>query len=185
MLSLSPRLRAPITDTREHSTCRHKGPNIDRKMLKSWVREEFEVFVLFLKFIISQKHHHAMGNPFAQALHDGGTLENGKKHQALSLQFIDTNCSGNFVVEIAFAQSKDEKSIKLYKIITRLTIAHTGFDTKYIWGSCVADGVAQNFAVLASVEARVCLMHNGYRVGSSTVGEIIWTEMKVAIKPSS
>ena len=55
------------------------------KVLKSWVRAEFEVFVLFLKLIISQKHHHTMGNTFPQALHERETLKNGKNCQSISL----------------------------------------------------------------------------------------------------
>ena len=68
-----------------------KSLTLTEKLFKPWVREEFEVFFLLLKFIMSQKHHRAMGKPFYQALHNGGALENGKKYQELSLQFIDTN----------------------------------------------------------------------------------------------
>ena len=60
-----------------------KDPSQTAKVLKYWVRAYFEVFFLLLKLIMSHKHHHAMGNSFAQALHDGGTLDNGKKYQAL------------------------------------------------------------------------------------------------------
>ena len=60
-----------------------KALTLTSKVLKSWVIAEFEVFFLFLKFIMLQKHHYAMGNPFTQALHDGGALNNGKKYQSL------------------------------------------------------------------------------------------------------
>ena len=71
-----------------------------------------------------------MGKPFSQALHNGGALENGKKYQELSLQFIYTNWLRKFLVAIVFAQSKDGKATKVYDIFTILTIARTGFDTK-------------------------------------------------------
>ena len=61
------------------------------KVFNYWGIAEFEVFYLFFKFIILQKHHNVIGNPFVQALHSRGTLENGKKYKALSLQLIDTN----------------------------------------------------------------------------------------------
>ena len=44
---------------------------------------------------------------------------------------------------IDFSRSKDGKAIKVYEFFTRLSIAHTGFDPKYIWGTFVADGAAQ------------------------------------------
>ena len=122
-----------------------------------------------------------MGNPFAEALHDGGTLDNINKYQALSFQFIGTNWSRNFVVSIAFAQSNNDKATKLYELFTSLTIAHTGFDPKDIQGSCGADGADHKVSVLASVEARVCFMHNGDIVGASAVGKLVRTKMKVAI----
>ena len=67
-----------------------KSPTLTAKVLKSWLRAEFEVFVLFFKFIMLQNNQHYMGNPFAQALHDGRTLENGNNYQALLFQFIGT-----------------------------------------------------------------------------------------------
>ena len=92
-----------------------------------------------------------MGNLFPQALYDGETLNNLMNYQAISLQFIDTTLSRNFVVAIAFAWYKDSKATKVYEIFTTLTIARTGFDTKDLWGSCVAYGYSQKVAVLVSV----------------------------------
>ena len=62
-------------------------------------------------------------------------------------------------------------------------IARTGFDPKFIWGSCLADGVAQKVVVLSSVESRVCLMHNRDKVVSSAVGNLFCTKIKVSINP--
>ena len=84
---------------------------------------------------------------------------------------------------IAFTPSKDGKATKIYEIFTSLMIEHTGFEPKDIWSPCVDDDAAQKVAVLESVEARVCLMYNGNKVGESAVGEIIRKETKVAIKP--
>ena len=56
--------------------------------LKNYVRGEFAVFLMFLKLIFALKYALALGNKFAQALHDGGTLVSHKKYQALALQLI-------------------------------------------------------------------------------------------------
>ena len=53
--------------------------------LDSWVEAEFEVFILFLRHILSLKVEQAQGNAFAQFIHDGGTLKNHKKYQALAM----------------------------------------------------------------------------------------------------
>ena len=122
-----------------------------------------------------------MGKPFSKSLHDGVTLKNYKKGQALSLQFIDTNWSRNFVVTIAFAQSKDGKAKKLYDIYKILTIDCIWFDSEDLWGLCLADGAAHKVEVIAPVEARSWLIHNGDKVGTSAVGEIIRTKMEIDI----
>ena len=59
------------------------------------------------------------------------------------------------MVAIAFTRYKYSKATNVYDILKFLTIAHTWFDPKDIWGLCVADGAVQKVAVIASVEARV------------------------------
>ena len=178
------RFCAPISQARGSEVAAvTKAPTLTEKLLNSWVIEQFELFFLFLKFIMSQKHNHVVVNPLAQALYNGGTLENGKKYQALSLQFIGTNQSRNFVTATVFASSKYGKATKLHEIFKSLTIAHTGFDTKYLWGQCVDDGSAQKVTVLESVEESLFSIHNGDKFGASAVYKLIQTKMKVSINP--
>eukprot|EP00966_Prymnesium_polylepis_P068629 1594256-Prymnesium_polylepis.1 len=66
--------------------------------LDSWVEAEFEVFILFLRHILSLKVEQAQGNAFAQFIHDGGTLKNHKKYQALAMQFIAPDWDTNWVI---------------------------------------------------------------------------------------
>ena len=68
---------------------------LSKEMLSRYVRAEFEVFLIFLKLIISSCLPISMGNPFSMGLHDGGTLANKKKFQALALQFIAPNWKKN------------------------------------------------------------------------------------------
>jgi hypothetical protein len=49
--------------------------------LKKYVHAEFGVFLIFLGFAMDMKFEQAKGNPFAQFLHDGGTLANHRKYQ--------------------------------------------------------------------------------------------------------
>jgi hypothetical protein len=160
-----------------------KAPILTAKILKSWVRAEFDIFLIFLKFMMNLKYNHSRGNKFGQCLHDGGTLDNGKKYQAMSLQFVDPEWSRNFVVAVGFARCKDGKASKVFQLFKRLTYEQTGIEPSQIWGSCVADGAAQKIVAISFVEGKVCLMHNGDKVGASAVGELTRTQMKAVINP--
>jgi hypothetical protein len=68
------------------------------KQLILWVRAEFAVFWTFRKEIIADCYELLLGNPFAQMLHDGGTLANKQKFQVTGLQFISPDFNKNIVV---------------------------------------------------------------------------------------
>lgn len=78
---------------------------LSRRQLTEYVRAEFRIFVKFLQFIIAQKMVQAKGNPFAQGVHDGGTLANHQKYQALGIQFIPASGEANFVICIGLKRS--------------------------------------------------------------------------------
>ena len=61
---------------------------MNRANLLKWVRAEYEIFLLYLRFLIKKALDFAYGNPFAQFIHDGGTLANKDKYQTGGLQFI-------------------------------------------------------------------------------------------------
>ena len=86
-------------------------------------------------------------------------------------------------MSINFARSKDGKAKKMYELFISLTISCTGFYPKDLCSSCVSYSAYCKVAVLASVELRVCLIHNGDKVGASTVGDIIQENIKVSINP--
>ena len=77
------------------------------KGLKKFVVAEFEMFVEYLKYMIASKAKAAKGNLFAQSLHDGGTLANKKKYQALGLQFVDEKWRKNWVICVALTRCMD------------------------------------------------------------------------------
>ena len=47
----------------------------------------------------------------------------------------------------------------------------------------MADGADQKVSVISSVEVRVYFMHNGDKVGASTVVKLVQTNMKIANNP--
>mmetsp|Transcript_20196 Transcript_20196/g.48460 ORF Transcript_20196/g.48460 Transcript_20196/m.48460 type:complete len:116 (+) Transcript_20196:484-831(+) len=74
--------------------------------LKEFLKAEWALFLMFVKLIINIKRKEAEGNAFAQALHDGGTLTNKKKFQALALQFIAPKWQRNIVLTLALTKSR-------------------------------------------------------------------------------
>ena len=54
-------------------------------LLKKYVRAHFEVFKVFLKFIVAEKVTQAKGNLFAQLIHGGGTLKFKRSIKVFSL----------------------------------------------------------------------------------------------------
>ena len=60
-----------------------------RANLLKWVRAEYEVFLMYLRFILKKALEYSCGNPFAQFIHDGATLPNKDKYQTGGLQFVE------------------------------------------------------------------------------------------------
>lgn len=91
------------------------------KQLSKWVEAEFEVFLVFLRFVIEKKKARAMGNMFAQAIHDAGTLKNKQKFLAYGLQFVDPDLRCNHVVCIALQPCLDGTDAGVAAKLKRVT----------------------------------------------------------------
>ena len=87
------------------------------------------------------------------------------------------------MVDITFTRCKYEKGQLMFDMFTKLTKERTVFDMKTIWGSYVADDNAQKVTNITEVEARVCVMHNGDKVGESAVGDLTRLRKKTVINP--
>ena len=99
------------------------------KQLKLWVRAEFEVFKLFIRFMLKLKNHQAQGNPYAQFLHDGGTLSSHKKYQAFAMQFTSPDWDQNFVICFGFPRSKHNKDVEVAELSKIEFKNVTGYDS--------------------------------------------------------
>ncbi len=81
------------------------------KSLKKYVKAEFAVFVTFLKLILEEKSAVAKGNPFAQLIHDGGTLASKRKYQTMGMQWTDVRwrkCWTVCIGLVCYIAGKDE-----------------------------------------------------------------------------
>ena len=81
------------------------APLLTRTGLSHCVQGKFNVFVVLLQHIKEEKWQSAYGNPFFQCLHDGWTLSNHAKYQAIGNYFVDVKCGKNYVLAIGFVRS--------------------------------------------------------------------------------
>ena len=137
------------------STFRKEGSNLDSKNVEVLGASRVRDFYNLLEIHHNSEVSSCYEKPFRPSLARQGTIENGKKYQALLLQFIDTEWTRNFVVAVTSAWCKDGKFKPMFDMIKNLTKERTGFGRNERCGSCVADGNAPKVANLVQVEVRV------------------------------
>jgi len=152
--------------------------------LKNYVRGEFAVFLMFLKLIFALKYALALGNKFAQALHDGGTLVSHKKYQALALQLIAPDWKKNLVVTIGLKKSSRNTDADVATIWTDIVPARCGLRFEQVVGRMRSDRAAKGVAgELDMQEEEVCEMHDTEKLGRAATGGLVRTRNKVAVNP--
>jgi len=152
--------------------------------LKDFLKAEWTVFFTYLRVILKEKNEQAMGNGFAQALHDGGTLQNKKKFQALALQFIAPGWKKNIVLTIGLIKSLRNKDQDVADLWRSTMTKRTGFDYDTIVTRMRADRAAKGVAgALGMDEEEVCEMHDTDKLGRSGLGGLVRTKNKVEINP--
>jgi hypothetical protein len=73
---------------------------LSRQELIHYVRAEYDVMVLMIKEMIRRKEDQSLGNACAQLQHDGGTAQNGVKHQAIGLAFVEPDFTRPIVIAL-------------------------------------------------------------------------------------
>ena len=63
---------------------------MDRKELVSFLETEYELFWMYIEHMVRDLKLVYKERPFLQCSHDGVTLGNGEKYQALGIQFVQT-----------------------------------------------------------------------------------------------
>lgn len=115
------------------------------------------MFLLYLKFVLAKLDNYHSQNPFAQAQHDGVTLADGDKYQALGVQFIFESINWNICFGfVACSGGSAPKVAKLFKGVE---------EDRYLLVGYIID-IISDFAALAVArelgkEENGCGMH-GY-----------------------
>ena len=76
-------------------------PIIGKASLELFIKAEFKIFQKYLRKLVELARETALGNPFAQWLHDGATLKDHLKYQAIGMQLVDPLWRGNHTVALA------------------------------------------------------------------------------------
>ena len=154
------------------------------RMLKQYVRAEFNVFLLFFNFIIKQKHTQAKGNKFGQLIHDGGTLKNKKKFQAFGIQFVDSHWLGNMVICFGFLRCYDSTDAAVATLASTLFEERSKLPMMDTISLAIQDRAAKGVSTELGIEEQeVCNMHDGDKIGQSAVGALVRTKNKVPVNP--
>ncbi|KAL1504104.1 hypothetical protein AB1Y20_010514 [Prymnesium parvum] len=152
--------------------------------LKEFLKAEWALFLMFVKLIINIKRKEAEGNAFAQALHDGGTLTNKKKFQALALQFIAPKWQRNIVLTLALTKSLHNKDTDVAEMWEQTMLQRTGFEFHKIVSRMRSDRAAKGVAgQLDMGEEEVCEMHDTDKLGRSALGGLVRSRAKTPINP--
>ena len=76
-------------------------PIIGKASLELFIKAEFKIFQKYLRKLVELARETALGNPFAQWLHDGATLKDHLKYQAIGIQLVDPLWRGNHTIALA------------------------------------------------------------------------------------
>ncbi|KAI9327729.1 hypothetical protein BDR26DRAFT_901199 [Obelidium mucronatum] len=156
-------------------------PFLNAKSLTVWIQAEFEAFQKLLRYILNEKRVQAHGNPFAQLLHDGGTLQNKKKFQAIGIQFIDPQFRANHVVFVGFVASLTNTDSVVATTIQDTLKKRTGLDFDQCVSSMIQDRSALGVSSQLDIEEEGCLMHDRDKLGRSAIGSLTRSKDKQVI----
>lgn len=160
-----------------------RGVFLSQKQLKEWVRAEFRIFLTFLRYAVATKMEDAEGNPFAQAIHDGGTLANKCKYQACGLQFISEKADANLVVCIGLVKSPHNTDMDVANLFKDVCKERTGFEFSELCMAVVSDRAAKGVSNQLNIEEEVCEMHDTDKIGQSATGALTRSRNKTVVNP--
>ncbi len=74
---------------------------------------------------MDEKAAQAKGNPFAKAVHDGGTLTSKRKYQAYGIQIVDPQWRRNLVICVGFERFSDGTHVAVATQFRDTLLRHT------------------------------------------------------------
>ena len=145
------------------------------------VNAEHQVLKKAMKKVVMEHCEEGHRNCFCQFTHDGSALKNKDKCQAMGMHFEDKDCKHNNGIALAFLKPVTHKADDVSTLAKEVYQEFFGCEFQDIFSSAVQDLAASAVANELNVDKVECDMHQGDKVGASTVGELFRTANKVKI----
>ena len=161
-----------------------KAPILTIEMLKKYIYAEYALMCSEIRSLIAAKHKASRGNTYAQLLHDGATLKNGSKVQAIGMELLDLNYRANFVICLCCRESNKNKGKDVADLCKSVSIEICGMDLSQICGIAKQDRAALTVpGYLDMDEKESCDMHDGDKIGKSAIGDLTRSKGKIGVNP--
>ena len=159
-------------------------PLLTSRMLETYVRAEFAIFVIFVKFLVTKKLIQLLCNPFAHALHDGVTLGDHKGYESLGLDVVDDDWDRNLPICVGFRQksmrpdgSYDGTDHAVGALFDECLTERTGHSLKTIVETMMSNRAATGVARKLGFDGEGCRMHDADKLPQSGVGTLVRADM--------
>ena len=131
----------------------------------------------------SHRWEQAEGNPFAECVHDAGTLANKHKYQITALQWVDHEWGHNVVVGVGMQHIANGFDTTLRDTNDQSILNMSGHTRAEVVGSMRSDRAALSVARLCELEDEACEMHDGDKVGSAATGKLVRRKNNRVVNP--
>ena len=107
--------------------------------LKFCVNAEHNALMKAIKKVVLEHYEEGHQNRFCQFMHDGFTLKNKDKHQAMGVQFADKDFKHDDVITLAFRKSVTHEADKVAELAEKSRYETFGLEFQEIFSSSVQD----------------------------------------------
>ena len=134
-----------------------------------------------MKKIAMEHYEEGYRNKFCQFVHDGATLKNEDKHQAMGMTFSDKDFKQNNVIALAFRKPVAHEAENVAMLAKEAIQDFFGCEFLDGFSSAMQDLAASSVANELHVDKVKCDTHQGGKVGAITVGELFRAANKVSM----
>lgn len=167
--------------------CSNNNPDLHiltTRRLKQYLRAEFSVLKQFLTLVVQLKLEQGHGSHFAQVIHNGVTLANHKKYEAIRLQMVDPKWICNHVICLGFVRSAVNTDTSVARLLDDTCFDRTNQPLNTVAGLMVSDCAAIGVSTESGMsEKEGCDMHDGDKVGLSATGTLTRSKNKIIVNP--
>mmetsp|Transcript_17226 Transcript_17226/g.55920 ORF Transcript_17226/g.55920 Transcript_17226/m.55920 type:complete len:852 (-) Transcript_17226:375-2930(-) len=158
-----------------------EAPALHRHGLKHWVVSEFKTFVELNKLEMSLEYEAADGNQFGLSLHDGGTLKDHHKREAVGFSYVDRDWGGVHTVCLGMVPIGESTNRNTASLLKDLSLERMGIAYTKVVANVVQDRAAIGVAGELGYEEEGCDMHDISKITRSAIGDLTRSRNKKVI----